>query len=149
MLRASRTELVVLASPFSSDSHLVICRAVPLRLSKHDADTLRAWLDLTAVSQMAGIGLRMPHRPLRMMVLVYLTLQPDGVTTSKELRVVCHVGSKTKSLTNAIDSLKSAGLIVKIPGNTTRELGIRVTQAGSNVVGNFLRLRHPEPRQSI
>lgn len=115
------------------------------RLSKHDADTLRAWFDLTASSQRAGIGLRMPHRPLQMMVLVHLALQSGGESTSKELRAVCKTESKTTSLTNAIDSLKSAGLVVKIPGNTTRELGVRLTDEGRTVVGRFLKARHLDP----
>lgn len=113
------------------------------RLSNQDADTLRAWFNLSAASYRASIGLRMPHRPLQMMVLVYLTLQSEGETTFKELRAACKIESST-SLTNAIDSLKSASLVMKIPGGSTRERRVRLTDGGRNVVGNFLKARHLE-----
>jgi len=118
------------------------------RLSNQDADALRHWFALTVGSHAnaSDIGLRMGRRPLRLLVLVYLALQPSESALLNEVRRACRIEPEKRALAAAVDSLSKAGFVTKVRTRTrSGERELRLTDQGRIAVGTFAQSRHPHP----
>jgi len=114
------------------------------RLSDKDADALRHWFEVTAAAHAEdGPVIPMPGRPLGLMLLVWLAIQPDEVATYTELRSACRLQHKS-SLTNAVELLKKAKFVANVSGHVdARERELHLTAQGRDVVGKLLKARNP------
>ena len=104
-------------------------------LSAQEADALSYWLDLTATAYASDLAFQMPRRPLKLMVLVYLTLHSDKTVKLKDLRARCRVEPNANSLSNAVTALIGAGLATRAGSlSDSRERELRVTDQGRAMV---------------
>lgn len=113
------------------------------RLSKKDADAFRSWFEITAaVHADEGVAVPTPGRPLGLMLIVYLSLQPEEAATYTALRIACRLKHKS-SLTEAVKPLQEANLVASTGsrGSDGRERALRLTDQGRNAVGQILKAR--------
>ena len=90
------------------------------RLSSDEVDTLRSWFVLTK-AMYATSEIRVPKRPLRWMVLVYLAIQPDGSASYTELRNACDLDVAPK-LSQVTKPLEAKGYVTKHAGGSGARL---------------------------
>ena len=77
-------------------------------------------------------------RPLGLMLLAYLSIQPNQSASYAELRAACKLDDSS-SLSHAIKRLTSAGYVEVSPSeNDTRKRELRLLKPGRDVVGQLL-----------
>jgi DNA-binding MarR family transcriptional regulator len=81
---------------------------------------------------------RAPRKPLGMMLLAYLWIQPSQSGSYADLRAACKL-EDSSSLSHAIKRLTKAGYVETFASeNDTRERELRLLQPGRGAVGQLL-----------
>lgn len=113
------------------------------RLSDTDADTLRSWFEFTVAVHGIDKGVPRPHMPVGMMLLVWLSIHPDGTATLTELRDACKLDDTSK-VSHAAKPLIGGGFVASV--RRARETELRITTNGRNVVSHYFHAAFPKKK---